>query len=76
MTGGTIVAALDLLKDRGVANKQIKVVSALKIVLYWLVFVVWLSPQSFVTITVDIGCCCPSSTGETKQEVPRVTITA
>ncbi|XP_020244319.1 uracil phosphoribosyltransferase [Asparagus officinalis] len=27
-TGGTIVAAIDLLKDRGVANKQIKVISA------------------------------------------------
>ncbi|XP_042511049.1 uracil phosphoribosyltransferase-like isoform X2 [Macadamia integrifolia] len=27
-TGGTIVAAIDLLKDRGVDNKQIKVVSA------------------------------------------------
>lgn len=27
-TGGTIVAAIDMLKDRGVANKQIKVISA------------------------------------------------
>ncbi|KAJ8624234.1 hypothetical protein MRB53_032764 [Persea americana] len=27
-TGGTIVAAIDLLKDRGVENKQIKVISA------------------------------------------------
>lgn len=27
-TGGTIVAALDLLKDRGISNKQIKVISA------------------------------------------------
>ncbi|KAF8395172.1 hypothetical protein HHK36_019113 [Tetracentron sinense] len=27
-TGGTIVAAIDLLKDRGVTNKQIKVISA------------------------------------------------
>ncbi|OAY85387.1 Uracil phosphoribosyltransferase [Ananas comosus] len=27
-TGGTIVAAIDLLKDRGVENKQVKVISA------------------------------------------------
>lgn len=26
ISGGTIVAALDLLKDRGISNKQIKVV--------------------------------------------------
>ncbi|XVE96937.1 hypothetical protein REPUB_Repub02eG0267200 [Reevesia pubescens] len=28
-TGGTIVAALDLLKERGIDNKQMKVISAL-----------------------------------------------
>lgn len=72
MTGGTIVAAIDLLKDRGVANERIKVVSAQEIVLFESLYTTHSYP--FETIVVDICCRCPSCTREAQQEVPRVPI--
>lgn len=81
ISGGTVVAAIQLIKDRGVDNKQIKVVGFpfLKNCFYPNSHRGYTIAYSLIHLSVDYfasdsRCRCSSCPSEIKREVPRVNI--